>query len=156
MVPYTILIAFGIVSLPSTFLRSSVMAIVLIGNVWGVKNVYQTDTPPLDRVASVIRTGMAQGDGIVLSQQASGRWGIAYYLGPPEITLSGLGVHDTDRLIHSVSDTKDLLRIWVVLLDGETPAIDLGTWPAFTQQVGTVRIMRFDQLRSFPSNPSPR
>jgi hypothetical protein len=87
-------------------LRWGVLAIVIIGNGWGIKNVYQNDTPPLDRIAAVIRANSAPGDGIVLSEGGSGRWGIAYYLGPPYDALSGLDVEDwgDGRLIRSASD----------------------------------------------------
>jgi 4-amino-4-deoxy-L-arabinose transferase-like glycosyltransferase len=151
LVPYTILIAFGILSIRPSLLRWGVLAIVLLGNAWGVKNVYQSDTPPLDRVAAVIRTNMAPGDGIVLSEAGSARWGIAYYVGPPYDALAGLGVLDWDGrgLIRSVSDLKGLRRVWVVVLDGETAAVDMDAIrrtmkETFTVRVGDFRIMRFE------------
>jgi 4-amino-4-deoxy-L-arabinose transferase-like glycosyltransferase len=151
LVPYTILIAFGILSLRPAVLRWGVFAIVLMGNAWGIKNIYQGDTPPLDRVAAIIRANMAPGDGIVLSEAGSGRWGIAYYLGPPFDTLPGLPIQDwgSDELIHSLPQTNGLRRIWVVVPDGETPALDLDTLgrsmkPAFTGRVGPFQIKRFE------------
>jgi 4-amino-4-deoxy-L-arabinose transferase-like glycosyltransferase len=151
LVPYTILIAFGILSIRPLFLRWGVFAIVLMGNAWGVKNVYQSDTPPLDRVASVIRTNMAPGDGIVLSETGSGRWAIAYYLGPRYGALTGLDVGNwgDGGLIHSLSDMNGLHRVWVVVLDGETPAVDLDVSrrtmkSTFTERVGAFQVMRFE------------
>jgi mannosyltransferase len=151
LVPYSILIAFGILSLRPLLLRWSVLAIVLAGNLWGLKNVYQSDTPPLDRVAEVIRADLAAGDGIVLSDTGSGRWGIAYYLGPPYGTPFGLDVQDwgSDGLVHAPPDIEGLKRLWVVVLDGETPAIDLAALPrrlkpTFTGRAGAFRITRFE------------
>lgn len=151
LVPYTILIAFAILSLRPAALRWGVCAIVVAGNLWGVKNVYQTDTPPLDRVAAVIRPELAPGDGIVLSEAGSARWGIAYYLGPPYGALPGLAVRnwDTDQQFHSLHDLAGLRRVWVVVLDGETPAVDLdvlrrGMKEALTTRVGAFQIMRFE------------
>jgi 4-amino-4-deoxy-L-arabinose transferase-like glycosyltransferase len=151
LVPYTILIAFAIVSIRPALLRCGVLAIVLIGNAWGIKNVYQTDTPPLDRVAAVIRTNMTPGDGIVLSEATSGRWGIAYYLGPPYSAMVGLDTQDWGdaHLIHSLADMNGLRRVWVVLLDGEAPAVDMAAVqhtmkPAFSERVGAFQITRFE------------
>jgi uncharacterized membrane protein len=162
MVPYTILIAFGIVSLHPAFLKYptflpypkllhyGVFAIVLLGNLWGIKNVYQTDTPPLDRVAALIAANLAPDDGIVLSDTTSGRWGITYYLGAPYGRVPGLGLPDAngDGLIHSMAETKTLHRVWTVVLDGETPAVDLeapgSSWkPTLKQQVGGFQITLF-------------
>jgi uncharacterized membrane protein len=151
LVPYTILIAYGIMSIRPPLLRCGVLAIMLIGNAWGIKNVYQSDTPPTDRVAAIIRTNMVPDDGIVLSEAGSGRWGIAYYLGPPYGALYGLGVQDWGdaHMIHSLSDINGLHRVWVVLLDGETAAVDMDALrskmrQAFSARVGAFQIMRFE------------
>jgi uncharacterized membrane protein len=154
LVPYTILIAAAIMSLRPMLFRCGVLAIVLSGNVWALKNVYQIDTPPLDRIAAVIRANREPGDGIVLSEAVSGppgRWAIAYYLGPPFGTLPGLDVNDwgSDRMIHSLSQTNGLQRVWVVLLDGEAAAVDPDALrssrrQAFTARIGAYQIMRFE------------
>jgi 4-amino-4-deoxy-L-arabinose transferase-like glycosyltransferase len=151
LIPYTILIAFGILSLRPLFLRLGVLALVLMGNLWGVKNVYQSDTPPLDRVAAVIAANMMPGDGIVLSEAASGRWGLTYYLGPPYGALPGLGIENSngDGLIHSLSEMKNLRRVWLVVVDGETSAIGPEALrhtmkPTFTERVGAFQITRFE------------
>jgi hypothetical protein len=154
LVPYTILIAAAIMSLRPMPLRWGVLAVVLLGNVWGLKNVYQIDTPPLDRIAAVIRANREPGDGIVLSEAVSGppgRWGIAYYLGAPFGTLPGLDINDwgSDRMIHSLSQTNDLKRVWVVLLDGETAAVDPDALRSsrkqtFTARIGPYQILRFE------------
>jgi mannosyltransferase len=157
LVPYTILIAFGLLSLRPMLLRLGVLALVLIGNFWGIKNVYQSDTPSLDRVASLIRTNMAPGDGIVLSEAGSGRWGIAYYLGAPYATLVGLDIQDwgSGGLIRDANETVRLPRVWVVLVDGETPAFDLGVVrqcmkTALSQTIGAFQIERFDGCGTAP------
>jgi hypothetical protein len=133
------------------FLRLGVLALVLMGNLWGVKNVYQSDTPPLDRVAAVIAANMMPGDGIVLSEAASGRWGLTYYLGPPYGALPGLEIENSngDGLIHSLSQMKNLRRVWLVVVDGETSAIDPEALrhtmkPTLTQRVGAFQITRFE------------
>jgi hypothetical protein len=123
-----------------------------LGNAWGIKNVYQSDTPPLDRVAAVVRTQAQPGDRIVLSEAGSGRWGIAYYLGPPYGgVVSGLDVADwgQDKLIRSAPNTPSRRRIWLVVPDGEVSAVDPGLLHlemkrAFAQRVGMFQITRFD------------
>ncbi len=150
-VPFTILIATGVSSLRPRLLRWGVLTIVLTGNAWGIKNVYQSDTPPLDRIASVIRANMAPGDGIVLSEGASGRWGIAYYIGPPYSTPAGLDISSwgSDGLIHSPAQIQGLRRLWVVVPDGEAPAVGLETLRqgrnlTFSEEAGSFRITRFE------------
>jgi 4-amino-4-deoxy-L-arabinose transferase-like glycosyltransferase len=159
LVPYSVLIAYGILSLQPGILRWGVLAVVLAGNIWGVKNVYQTDTPPLDRVAALIRPAIAPNDGIVLSEAGSGRWGIAYYLGPNDGAVSGLDVRDwgNNGLIASRAEMDRLRRIWVIVPDGEAPATDMdalrrGRTAAFTERVGTFQVTRFDRITSFPPN----
>lgn len=151
LVPYSILLAFGILSIRPTFVRGGVLALVLFGNLWGVKNVYQSDAPPLDRVAATIRTNTAPGDGIVLSETSSGRYAVAYYLGPPYGAMPGLGIQNqgSDRLITTLAETNDLRRVWVVVLDGETPAVDPKALQrtrklTFSQSIGAFRITRFE------------
>jgi uncharacterized membrane protein len=146
LVPYSILIAFGVASIRPVVLRRGVLLVVVAGNVWGLKNVYQTDTPPLDRVGEIIRAQMAPGDGIVLSAAGSGRWGIAYYVGPPFGALAGLGIEDwgDGGLLRSVADLEGLKRVWVVVGDGETPAVDLAGPAGFAERVGAFQVSRFD------------
>jgi 4-amino-4-deoxy-L-arabinose transferase-like glycosyltransferase len=150
LVPYTILIAFGILSIRPMPLRWAVFAVVLAGNVWGLKNLYQTDTPPLDRIAAIIRANRAPGDEVVLSDAGSGRWGIAYYLGPPYGSMPGLSIGDWDeRPAPPASATDGPHRVWVVVPDGETPAIDPatahpGVKPTFSARVGAFQVTRFD------------
>jgi 4-amino-4-deoxy-L-arabinose transferase-like glycosyltransferase len=151
LIPYSILISFGILSIRPMALRGGILAVLLMGDVWGLKNVYQTGTPPLDQVAFVIRADLAPGDGVVLGEESSGRWGIAYYLGPPYGAVPGLDIQDWDngRQIHSMSDLSGLRRVWVVVLDGETPAVDTDALrrtmkPTFSKRVGDFQITRFE------------
>ena len=152
LVPYTMLVAFGVVSIRPVAIRSTVLAIVLAGNAWGVRNVLQYDTPPLDRIAATIAAAQQPGDGLILSTKASGRWGIAYYLGPPyEGRLAGLSVQDWDetRLVRTPAETATLQGVWTVLLPDETAAVDLAALPrhlhpAFSATIGQFRIQRYD------------
>jgi len=151
LVPYSILLAAGILAIRPAPLRWAALAFLLLGDTWGLKNVYQNGTPPLDRVAAVIRTNQAPGDGIVFSDTASGRFAIAYYLGAPYGAMPGLGITEqgTDRLITSLSETNELRRVWVVLIDGETPAIDLDALrrtrhATLSQRVGDFQIIRYE------------
>lgn len=152
VVPYCMLIAFGLLSIRPTILRWAVVALVLLGNAWGVKNTLQSDTPPLQQVAAVIRANQAPGDGIVLGTERSGRWGLAYYLAPPYGGgLAGLTVDDWggQQMIRTVAETSALPRVWVVLVDDEKPAVDTDLLrprmrPAFSQTVGDFHVTRFD------------
>jgi uncharacterized membrane protein len=152
MVPYTILIAFGILAIRSVPARLLVLGIVVLGNAWGLKNAYQTETPPLDRVAALIRADLLPEDAIVLSDKSSGRWGLSYYLGSPYgITPMGLRIDQWggETLVHSVSELAGRPRVWVVVPIGEPPAVALQSIKqrrpmAFTEQVGQFQIYRFD------------
>jgi hypothetical protein len=152
IVPYVMLIAFGLLSIRPAVVRWAVVALVLLGNAWGAKNMLQSDTPPLDQVAAIIRANQAPGDGIILGDHFSGRWGIAYYLSPPYGGgLVGLPVNDwgDQGLIRTEAQTLGVARIWVVLVDNEPPAVDTDLLrprmrPVFSQTVGAFHITRFD------------
>jgi 4-amino-4-deoxy-L-arabinose transferase-like glycosyltransferase len=153
LLPYSLLIAAGILFLPR---RAGMAAVVLLllGNLWGLRNAYAEASPPLDQVAGAIRAQLQPGDGLLLSQSAATRWGIAYYLGPPYLDrLPGLDVADAPAEgwpIRDLAQTRGLSRLWLVLPDGETPAIEPRILaPAFVrawqQRFGVVLLERYDR-----------
>jgi hypothetical protein len=72
-------------------------------------------------------------------------------LGTPYGALAGLDVQDwgDGRLIHSLADLDGLHRVWIVVLDGETPAVDMDGLrrkmkQSVAERVGAFQIMRFE------------
>jgi hypothetical protein len=124
VVPYCALIAHGLVSIRPWPVRFAVAALVLAGNAWGTRNTILLDTPPLDRVAAAMRPDYRPEDAIVLSDKASGRWGIGYYLGAPYPPALELGTWSAEGLANAPGQVAGRARAWVVVLEGETPAVD--------------------------------
>lgn len=151
LLPYAILIASGIALLRPLPLRIAVLALVLFGNVWGLRNYYATSAPPIDQAAAMMAPKIVPGDGLVLGKTAAAAWGLAYYLGPPyDGRLVGLdATRLQERLITTARQALVLPRVWVVLPDGETSAVDLDVLaqrmvPAIDQRIGTLTVRRFD------------
>ena len=128
--------------------------VLLIGDLWGLKNYYAMPTVPLDQVAAAIGGNLHPGDGLLLSRDQATRWGLAYYLGPPyKERLVGLDVTDAKRDDWSISDREQALRqarLWVVVPDGETPTVDPATLiPTMTRNLrsrfGPVLLERYDR-----------
>jgi hypothetical protein len=122
------------------------VGLLVLLNGWGLRNYFEERPPPLDRVAAAIGAGLAPGDGIVFDRDGSARFGIAYYLGAPEVP--GLDAsRDGDGLIRDEETAARNRRIWVVLPEGATPAVVPGTgWtPALKQSFGAIQLLRFDR-----------
>jgi hypothetical protein len=153
LLPYTLLLAAGIQLLPR---RAGMAAagLLLIGNLWGLRNAYAEASAPLDRAAAAILAQQQPGDGLLLSQGAAARWGLAYYLGPPYAgRLPGLDVSDVPAQGWPISDpaqVRGLSRLWLVLPDGEAPALDPRTLApvfalAWQQRFVSVTVQRYDR-----------
>jgi hypothetical protein len=153
VLPYALLLAAGIQSLPS---RLGVVAVVLLllGNAEGLRNVYAEASPPLDAVAGTIAARLRPGDGLVLSRLAATRWGLAYYFGPSYGgRIRGL---DVDTMpaegwpISEPTQLRGLNRVWLVLPDGEAPALapDALVPPfelAWQARFASVLVQRYDR-----------
>jgi hypothetical protein len=152
--PYAMLIAAGIAAIRPRWLAAGALALLLLGNLWGLANYKATPTPPLDLVAALIGADLRPGDGVLLSTTQATRWGLAYYLGPPYAgRLDGLDVADMPAEgwpILTPEQASRVPRLWVVLPAGETlpfPPADLAPTllPARLQRVSTVLVERYDR-----------
>jgi mannosyltransferase len=153
LLPYSVLLAAGILFIRPPPLRAAVVALLLLGDVWGLRNYFAAPAVPLDRVAAAIGAQLRPGDGVVLSRTQATRWGLAYYLGPPYAgKLAGLDVSDPAASDWPIGDAEPALRqprLWLVLPDGETPAVDpAGLAPltrGFSRHFGGVLVERYDR-----------
>lgn len=127
--PYSVLLAYAVVHLRPRFAGAALLGVLLLGDVWGLRNYYETPNQPTDQVAAVIRRGMQPGDGVILSDNAAMRWTLAYYLGPARRRhLVGLDIAaewDFDRLLRTPAAAFHQKRDWVVLPGGQPSAIAL-------------------------------
>jgi 4-amino-4-deoxy-L-arabinose transferase-like glycosyltransferase len=152
LLPYSLLVAAGALALPRPAAAAAV-ALLLLGDLWGLRNAYAIESVPLDRIGATIAAELAPGDGLLLSRDASGRFGLAYYLGPPYAgRIRGLDVSDAPAEGWPIRDAAGLdgvTRLWVVLPEGEAPAIapaDLaGRYRlALRRKFGTFLVERYD------------
>lgn len=127
LLPYTLLVSAGILLLPRR-VGAAAVVLLLVGDVWGLRNSYAEASAPLDQVAAAVRAQLQPGDGVLLSRTAAARWGLAYYLGSPYAgRLKGLDVADVPAEgwpITSLAQAGRLSRVWLVLPRGEVPALD--------------------------------
>ena len=153
LLPYTLLLAAGILSLPRRAGMAALL-LLLLGDLWGLRNAYAKTSVPLDQVGAALRAQLRPGDGLVLSRNAAARWGIAYYLGPPYVgRLPGLDVSDAPAEGWQISEpaqVRDLSRLWFVLPAGEVPALDPHRLapdfaPAWQQRFAGVLLQRYDR-----------
>jgi 4-amino-4-deoxy-L-arabinose transferase-like glycosyltransferase len=153
-VPYAMLLAAGLIFVRPRLLGVALGALLLAGNVWGLKNHWQAANPPLDRVAALIAPDVA-GDGLLLSTTQATRWALAYYVGPPYAgRIDGLDVGDIPAAGWPILTPMQALRdkrLWVVLPDGEElPFSPAALAPAMQrtmqQRIGTVLVERYDRV----------
>lgn len=154
-VPMALLLAVGVLALPSRALRVGVAGIWLVANLLGLKSMYDEHHVPLDAVTAVIAGDLRQGDGLLLSHFEAARWGVGYYLGPPFAHhIDGLDVLSMPATGWPISTPAQALRerrLWVVLPDGETLAFDPATLapsmrPALHRRIGGVLLERYDRV----------
>ena len=153
LLPYSLLLAAGLWLLPWP-LRVAALAVLLLGEVWGLRNAYAEASVPLDRAAAAIHARMWPGDAVVLSESAAARWALAYYLGPPYAgRLLGLDVSDPaaqEWAIRTPEQAQAVSRLWFLLPDGEVPALDPRTLgPGFAlawdRRFARVQVQRYDR-----------
>jgi 4-amino-4-deoxy-L-arabinose transferase-like glycosyltransferase len=153
LVPYSMLLAAGVALLRPRLLRAGVLALLLLGNAWGLRNYYGAANVPLDQVAAAIGGQLRPGDGVLLSSTLATRWGLAYYLGPPYAgRLAGLDVADAGAAGWPIRDRAQALRqprLWLVQPDGEVPAVAPAELApimtrGFQQRFGGVLVERYD------------
>ena len=126
LLPYSLLIASGALFLPRPAAAAAI-GLLLFGNAWGLRNAYAIQSVPIDRVAAAMAAQLAPGDAVMLSRDLSVRYALAYYLGPPYAhRLRGLDVTEkaaTGWPIRDAAGLAGVSRLWLVLPDGEEPAI---------------------------------
>ncbi len=163
ILPYTLLLAAGVASLPR-WAGAGLMAGLCLGDVLGLYNFYHEATIPIDQAAAVLRPQLEPRDGILFGDHLGGRWGMAYYLGPPFAgRLRGLDVLDLSNfehlpdpgqkirwLIQGPDETVGLDRLWIFTPAGEMPLVDPqtalpGSREAFSQTFPRLTLRRFDR-----------
>jgi mannosyltransferase len=152
--PYAILLAVGLLAVRPRWLGAAALALLLLGDAWGLANQRATRTEPLDQAAALIAADQRPGDGLVLSGAAATRWALAYYLGPPYAGhIDGLDISDVPPAgwpITTAAAARAHPRVWVVAPDAEPPAVDPASLaPAMTralhQRFGDVTVDRYDR-----------
>jgi hypothetical protein len=151
LVPYSILLAFGIWSIRPGMLRWLALVLVLLGNLKGLQNYYAETPPPLDAIARYIGDHALPGDAVIFSNVGSTHIAVAYYLKAADRSLVGVEVsRDDDGLITTAREAFQNPRNWVVFPDGEEPAVALADLQGrmslgFEQRFGSVSVLRFDR-----------
>ena len=154
-VPYVMLLAAGLLALRPRGLGAAALALLLLGDVWGLANLQASRNVPLDAVAALLGAEQHPGDGLLLSTAGATRWGLAYYLGPPYAgRIDGLDIADTPLegwAIRTQARALRQTRLWVVLPDAEGPPFDPAALaPAMTRALhrrfGEVTVDRYDRV----------
>lgn len=98
------------------------------------------------------------GDEIIFSQRGAARFGLAYYLlvvPSRPVTLAGLdglpSRSDPNLITTEIAADRNS-RNWLVVPDGESPAVELAAHPeiwslAFQERVSDLSVQRFDKRR---------
>jgi mannosyltransferase len=150
--PFSVLLAAAIARLRPRQVGAALLAVLLVGDLWGLRNYYETPDQPTAQVAAVIARRMQPGDGVVLSDNAAMRWTLAYYLGPQRRQLVGLNVAaewDFDKLLRTPQAALHCKRDWVVLPGGQPSSVDLTVLRrhmrlVFRDRIGEATVMLFD------------
>jgi 4-amino-4-deoxy-L-arabinose transferase-like glycosyltransferase len=151
LVPYSMLLAFGIWSLRPGVLRWLALGVLLLGCARGLQNYYAETPPPLDAIAKYIGDHAQPGDAIIFSSVGSGQFGVAYYLQAADRSLAGVEISvQDDGLITTAAAALQHPRDWVVVPNGEVPAVDPAALEGtmrlgFDQPFGSVRVQRYDR-----------
>jgi mannosyltransferase len=152
--PYAMLLAVGALALRPRPLGAAALALLLLGECWGLANYKATRPAPLDDAAALIAAAQRPGDGLLLSNVAAARWGLAYYLGPPYAGhINGLDVAGMPAEGWPIDTPEQALRqarLWVVLPDGEVPPFDLSALAptmalALHRRLGGLTVDRYDR-----------
>ena len=137
--PYAVLLAAAASRARPRVAAIALVTMILAGDLWGLRNYYESPNQPTDRVAAMIRGRMRPGDGVILSDNVAMRWVLAYYLGPArQSALAGLDTSaewDFDRLIRTLPAALRQRRDWVVLPGGQPSSVPLASLRARMRQV---------------------
>jgi mannosyltransferase len=151
LVPYSIMLGFGINAIRPGPLRWLALVLVLLGTLRGLQNYYAETPPPLDAVARYVGDHALPGDAVIFSSVGSAHIGVAYYLAAAGRSLVGVRMSpEGDVLITTAAEAFKNPRNWVIVPNGETPAVDLADLATrmtlgLEQHFGTVRVLRFDR-----------
>lgn len=150
LIPYSIVIAAGVMALPWRLASCAVLAALLGANALGLRNYYATPHQPLDQAAIYIAAAIQPTDGFMVSKTDATRKGIGYYL-----RRSGAdGVLDVSvfgpRMVRSLADAQSHPHVWVILPVEEEPAVALEILgkqmhTGADRRFGDLRVLRFDR-----------
>jgi len=151
LVPYSILLAFGLDAIRPGTLRWLALGLMVLANLRGLQNYYAERPPPLDEIAKYIGEHARQGDGIIFTQLGSGSIGVAYYLQAKDNLFVGLDIYrdDSDQ-IRTATQAFQNPRDWLIVLDSEPPGVDpaaLETRMSLRDErrFGQFRVLLFEQ-----------
>lgn len=150
LVPYCILLAFGICAIRPRALRWFALILAVVANLRGLQNYYAAAPPPLDVITTYILDHTRSGDAVIFSDVGSTRIAVAYYLRMANHPLAGVGMWTDEKTITTAGDAFQHPRDWMILPNGEEPAVALADLErrmtlAVDQRFGSIRVMRFDQ-----------
>jgi 4-amino-4-deoxy-L-arabinose transferase-like glycosyltransferase len=151
IVPYCMMLAFGMSALRPPVLRWLVLLLAIAANLRGLQNYYAERPPPLDVIAKYIGDHAQPGDAVMYSDVGSTSIALAYYLKMANRPLAGVDVSwSGETLIANANDAFQHPRDWMILPDGEAPAVALAVLESrmtlgFDQHFGSIRVMRFDR-----------
>ncbi len=150
LIPYSIVLAAGVMALPWRVARLAVLGLLLMVNAVGLRSYYGWVHQPLDQAAGFIAADARPGDGFIVSTSDATRKGIGYYLRQAGkdglIDVSVLG----PRTARDLDAALRFPRVWLILPAEETPAVPLDTLrQRFTQTharvFGELHVYRFDR-----------
>ncbi len=151
LVPYTILLAFGLCAIRPGMLRWLALGLMVLANLRGLQNYYAVKPPPLDAIGKYIGEHAQQGDGIIFTQLGWGCIGLAYYLQAEDHLLVELDVYrDNSNQIRTAAQAFQNRRDWLIVPDSEPPAVDPAVLETRMilrdeQRFGPARVLLFER-----------
>jgi hypothetical protein len=151
LVPYSVLLAFGLRALRPGVLRWLALGLVVLANLRGLQNYYAERPPPLDAIAKYIGEHAQQGDGIIFTQLGWGCISLAYYLQAESHLLVSLNVYRDNRdQIRTAAAAFRNPRDWLIVPDIEPPGVDPAALETrmtlgAEQHFPGARVLRFDR-----------
>jgi 4-amino-4-deoxy-L-arabinose transferase-like glycosyltransferase len=128
-IPYAILIGYAIAHMKPRRMGLAILTLIVLGEVWGLRNYYRSPHQPIREVAMIIQRRMQPGDGVILAHELAMRWGLAYYLRNEGSKIpDGLDVSsewDFHRLIRTPEAALSHRRDWVVLPKNDMSSVSL-------------------------------
>jgi 4-amino-4-deoxy-L-arabinose transferase-like glycosyltransferase len=125
LVPYSILLAFGLAAIRPATLRWLALGLIVLANLRGLQNYYAERPPPLNEIAEYIGEHAQQGDGIIFTQLGWGCIALAYYLQAEDHLFVALDVYrDNSNQIRTATQAFQNPRDWLIVPDSEPPGVD--------------------------------